>query len=231
MSDKKIHEGHRQRLKNRFIRLGGLEGFEDHQVLELLLFYAIPRRDTNEIAHKLINEFGSLGRVFAASPEDIEESCHVSTNTAVLISLVSHIARKYLAEINNTGEPVTSKSIAFNIIEPYFAGAKRESLYLMCLDAGFRLIRVECVSKGNAANAPIELPRIVELALKNSSVFAIIVHNHPGGSLKPSKADISATFTIKKAFEMVSINLIDHIIVSDGECYSFAQNKLCSMSY
>lgn len=231
MADKNIHEGHRQRLKNRFVKSGGLEDFDDHQVLELLLFYAIPRRDTNEIAHRLINEFGSLNKLFSASPEDIEKSCNVSENTAVLISLIPHVAKKYMMGNSYTGEAVMSKSVAFKIIEPYFAGEKKELLYLMCLDAGFRLIRVECVSRGNVSDTPIEIPRILGLALKNKTVFAIIVHNHPGGNLKPSNADISATLKIKKAFEVVSINLIDHLIVSDGDCYSFAQNKLCSMSY
>lgn len=231
MMDKNIHQGHRQRMKDRFVQEGGLDSFEDHQVLEMLLFYALPRRDTNEIAHKMIKEYGSLNNLLSASPSDIARSCNVSANTAVLISLVQHIAKRYLTRTERADEPVKSKKAAYDVIAPYFAGANREMIYLMCLDSRLRLIRVACISNGNISDATVNMQRLLTCAIENKAVFAIVVHNHPGGFLEPSSEDMKATLTIKQALQLVSINLIDHLIISDQGCYSFAQNELCGMSY
>ncbi|MDD2432621.1 MAG: DNA repair protein RadC, partial [Clostridia bacterium] len=204
----------------------GLDAFADHQVLEMLLFYCIPRRDTNELAHKMIREFGSLANLFEAVPKDIAERCGVSENTAVLVSLIPSLSRRYkqrrwgdkpyLGESTKAGEYAVS----------LFTGRTYEAFFILCLDAQNRLNHAALVNEGTINEAPVYPRNIVEIALRHQAAKVILAHNHPGGSLKPSQADMGITKIIKNALGAISIDVVDHIIVAGDKYFSLAEKGL-----
>lgn len=223
--NKKLHEGHRQRVKKRYLS-EGLDSFEDHQVLEMLLFYCIPMRDTNELAHRMIKEFGSLAGLFEADPKDICRRCKVSENTAILVSLIPSLARRYFRGKWGDKPVLNSSSKAGEYAVSLFAGRIYEAFFLICLDSQNRVNHAALVHEGTINEAPIYPRLIVETALRHQANSVILAHNHPGGSLQPSNADIQITRKIAAATEAISISVLDHIIVAGDRYFSFAEKGL-----
>ncbi len=220
-----IHAGHRSRVRNRFI-LEGLDAFEEHEVLELLLFYCIPRRDTNELAHRMIKEFGSLAGLFEAEPEEIKKRCKVSANTAILIALIPSLARKYFTIKWGDRPQLNSSTKAGEYATSLFAGRTYEAFYIICLDSQNRVNYAALVQEGTLTEAPVYPRLVVEAVLRHRASSAILAHNHPGGSLQPSKADIEVTSRVEKALETISVKVVDHIIVAGDRYFSFKENGL-----
>ena len=222
---KNLHAGHRQRVKARYLS-EGLDAFEDHQVLELLLFYAVPRKDTNELAHRMIKEFGSLAGLFEADPKDIARRCGVSENTAILVSLIPSLSRRYF--LNKWGEKpiINSSSKAGEYAISLLAGRIYEAFYVICLDSQNRVNHADLVHEGTINEAVVYPRLIVETALRHQANSVILAHNHPGGSTRPSAADISVTKKIVTALESISIKVLDHIIVAGDRYVSFAEKGL-----
>jgi DNA repair protein RadC len=219
------HTGHRERVKARFLT-EGLDTFEDHQVLELLLFYCIPRKDTNELAHMLISEFGSISGVFEADSEDIKRRCKVSESTSLLLSLVPSLSRRYTNRKWGDKPVLDSSHKAGSYAVTLFAGRKYEAFYTICLDSQNKVNHAVLVHEGTLNEAPVYPRLIVEAALRHQANSVILAHNHPGGSLTPSGADIEVTRRIKAALEPISVKVNDHIVVA-GETYvSFAEKGL-----
>ncbi|WHH59701.1 DNA repair protein RadC [Petroclostridium sp. X23] len=223
--DKKLHQGHRQRVKNRYLT-EGLDAFEDHQVLEMLLFYSIPMKDTNELAHKMIKEFGSLAGLFEADPKDICRRCEVSENVAILVSLIPSLARRYFKGKWGDKPVLSSSSIAGEYAVSLFTGHTYEVFYLICLDAQNRVNYAAPVHEGTINEAPVYPRLIVETSLRHQANSVILAHNHPGGSLRPSSDDIEVTKKIRTALEAISIKVSDHIIVAGDRYLSFAEEGL-----
>lgn len=220
-----MHEGHRERVRARFLR-EGLDSFQPHEVLELILFYCIPRMDTNEIAHRLIDEYGSLSNVLEAPVDKLAESKGVSKNTAVLLSLLPHISRYYLKDRWGERPVLNSSKIAGEFAVSLLTGKTYEEFLIICLDSQNKVIQVETVHKGTV-NEAVVYPRLVlETALKYKSNSVIFAHNHPGGSLKPSSADIDLTVKLKHLLQGISIKVNDHIIAAGTEFFSFAENGM-----
>ena len=218
-----MHEGHRNRLKMRVLK-EGLDSFESHQVLELLLFYSIPRKDTNELAHELIKKFGSLSGVFEADPKELSKISGVGESTAFLLSLIPHLARRYSKDKWGDKPEISSSTKAGQFTVSLFAGRTYEAFFVICLDAQNRVIYSDLVHEGTINEAPVYPRVLVETALRHKANSVILAHNHPGGSLNPSRADIEATNNIRNALEAISIKVIDHIIVCGEKYYSFAEN-------
>ncbi|RCX16113.1 DNA repair protein RadC [Anaerobacterium chartisolvens] len=225
MMDKKLHEGHRQRVKARYLR-EGLDAFEDHQVLEMLLFFCIPMKDTNELAHKMIKEFGSLSGLFEAGPEDICKRCGVSENTAILASLVPSLARRYFKDKWRDKPLLNSSLKAGEYAVSLFAGRIYEAFFVICLDSQNRVNYSALVHEGTINEAPVYPRLIVEAALRHQASGVILAHNHPGGSLRPSQSDLEATKRIITALEAISIKVIDHIIVAGDRYTSLTERGL-----
>jgi len=221
----RLHKGHRQRVKARYLS-EGLDAFEDHQVLEMLLFYCIPMRDTNELAHKMIREFGSLATLFEADPKDICRRCGVSENTAVLLSLIPPLSRRYFKGKWGEKPVLNSSSKAGQYAVSLFVGRTYEAFYLICLDAQNRVNHAALVHEGTINEAPVYPRMIVEAALRHQASSVILAHNHPGGSLKPSQADIEVTKRVSTALGSISISVVDHIIVAGDKYASFAEMGL-----
>ena len=220
-----VHDGHRQRVKARYLK-EGLDAFEEHQVLEMLLFYSIPMKDTNELAHKMIQEFGSLAGLFEANPIDISKRCEVSENTAILISLIPSLSRRYFKGKWGDKPVLNSSSKAGEYAISLFAGRTYEAFFVICLDTQTRIIHADLVHEGTIDEAPVYPRMIVESALRHKANSVVLAHNHPGGGLQPSKADIEITKRITAALEAISISIMDHIIVAGDKYVSFAEKGL-----
>ena len=219
-----MHEGHRKRHKERYLK-EGLEGFGDHEVLELLLFYCIPRRDTNTVAHKLLDRFGSLNAVLDADPADLQAVEGIGEHSAVLISLIPHIARRY--ELAAIGErPLldsTAKAGAYAMA--LLKGVPVERFYLICLDSQCRVTCAALLQEGTINQAAVYPRMVVEAALRHRANSLILAHNHPGGVLKPSNADIRVTRAVMDAVKPLGIDVLDHIIVSNRGYFSFVAER------
>lgn len=219
-----IHDGHRARLRARYIE-EGLAHFNEIDTLELLLFYAIPRRDTNELAHLLLQQFGSLDGVLGATTGDLCAVPGISENTAVLLHLFNDVARK--CEISRQSiRIVNSSQDAGTFLLPYFYGLRDETVYLLCLDAKGKVLDCRALFKGSANGVAIAIRKIVEVALSVNATSVIMAHHHPGGLALPSAEDRAATLRIRAALQNLDIVLIDHIIVADQDFISMADSGL-----
>ena len=223
-----VHEGHRDRLRRTFLE-NGLQGMNDINALELLLFYALPRRDTNEIAHFLLRRFGSLDGVFSASVEDLCEVEGIGEYAASLLLLVPEIMKKSRISKSREIKQIKRSDDAGNYLLPYFANERDEVVYLLCLDNKRAVIC--CVEMGrgvvNAVDASVR--RIVEKALKVKAASVIIAHNHPGGLAIPSREDDIFTRCLYNALDTVGIRLEDHIIMADEDYISVADTGMMGL--
>lgn len=222
MTGQNIHTGHRKRVRERYLE-EGLDSFSDHQVVELLLYYSIPQRDTNDLAHRMINEFGNLRDLLEAHPKDIQRRCNVNINTAILISLAAPLSRRYLKQKWEARPLINSSSKAGDYCVSLFAGRVYECFYVICLDSQNRVNHAALVHEGTINEAPVYPRIIVETALRHKANSIILSHNHPGGSLKASNADIDVTKKICQAMKPISISVVDHIIVAGEMSLSFAE--------
>jgi DNA repair protein RadC len=220
-----LHKGHRQRVKARYLK-EGLDAFEDHQVLEMLLFYCIPMKDTNELAHKMVKEYGSLAGLFEADPKDICKRCGVTENIAILVSLIPSLARRYFKGKWGYKPVLDSSSIAGEYAISLFTGRTYEVFYVICLDTQNRVNHSAMVHEGTINEAPVYPRIIVEAALRHQAHSVILAHNHPGGTLQPSSSDIEITKKIVTALENISIQVMDHIVVAGDRYTSFAEQGL-----
>lgn len=218
-----IHSGHRQRLKDRFLQ-DGLDNFQDVNALELLLFYCIPRIDTNELAHELLNEFGSFPNVMEASVEDLKKVKGIGDNAATFLSLVNAVNRFYRIKKAEGTSTVSKIEEYVSILEPRFTGRKYETVFLLCLDAKSKIICCKQVSEGSTTSAHISVRKVVEAALSVNASSVILAHNHPGGFALPSKADEETTYRVANALYDVDVILLDHVIFSDSDYTSLVQS-------
>ena len=218
-----IHKDHRQRMRKRFEE-EGLDHFSDIQVLEFLLFYAIPRQDTNPIAHALLERFGSLPQVLEAPVEELEKVPGVGHHSAQLLSLIPALTRYYHRKSAEQGLRMRTVSACCNYLKQQFIGRRTEVVYLMCLDAKCKMLSCQEVGEGSVNSANVSVRRIVELALRANATSVILAHNHPSGLASPSGEDIQTTYQVASALSAVDVQLVDHIIVADDDYVSLAQS-------
>lgn len=225
MANESIHKGHRERLKNRF-QEEGLDNFTDIQVLELLLFYSIPRKDTNPVAHALLDRFGSLSQVLEAPAEELQKVSGITENSAVLLKLVTELARYYQVDCAQRMEVLTTLDACGAYLVPRFFGRTSETVFLLCLDAKCKVICCREVGEGSVNSASISVRKIVEIALNSNATTVILAHNHPSGVAVPSNEDVLTTRRIYAALRAVEVHLADHIVVADGDYVSMVQSGI-----
>ena len=218
-----IHNGHRERIKKRFLE-HGLESFEDHSVLELLLFYALPRGDVNPIAHTLMSRFGSLAAGFDAPAEELAKVPGIGMNTAELIKLIPQVSRRYLMSRASFDDILDSAKKAGEYLLPRFYAERDEIVYMVCLDAKCKVLNCKLLFRGSVNAANVSIRKIVENALVYNSTSVIIAHNHTSGIAIPSEEDKITTRRIEQALKAVDITLTDHIVVADDDFVSMADN-------
>ena len=218
-----IHDGHRQRLKERFLDQG-LDGFTDIQVLELLLFYAIPRRDTNPIAHELLRKFGSVRQVLEAPIQRLTEVDYVTENAAVLLKLAPAVLRYYQVDKVREEMPLVTIQACGDYLKHFFLGRKNETVFLLCLDAKCKVLACREVGEGSVNSANVPIRRVVEIALSEGASTVVLAHNHPSGIAIPSGEDIATTRRLYAALSTVDVVLADHIVVADDDYVSMVQS-------
>ena len=207
----------------------GLDNFNDVNVLELLLFYAIPRKDTNEIAHALLDHFGSLDRVLEASIPELEAVPGVGESSALLISLIPQIMRRYLTVKGNCVSTISGSADAGRYLVPRLMFEKDEKALLLCLDAKKSVISCDSLGSGAVNAVNISVRKVVEIAVRNRASSVILAHNHPGGVALPSREDERITVEIASALKLVGIPLDDHIIVAGDDYVSFADSGMIAL--
>ena len=218
-----IHKGHRQRMKDRFLQ-EGLDHFSEIQVLELLLFYCLPRQDTNPIAHNLLAHFGSLSLVLEASVEELTKVSGIGENAATFLHLIPEVGRYYQVNRSSQVTILSTLDMCARYLLPYFFGRRVETVFLLCLDAKCKALCCKEVGEGSVNSAGISTRKIVETALGVNATSVVLAHNHPSGVALPSGEDIQTTQRIALALQCVDIQLADHIIVADEDYISMAQS-------
>ncbi len=219
-----IHSGHRARVKARFLE-EGLDGFDEHQVLELLLFYAIPQRDTNEIAHKLLNHFKTLSQVIDAPVKELMKIDGIGKNAATFLSLLKQLERYY--HVNRSLQSSILKTLdqCGEYLVPFFNGLTKETVYLLCLDAKCKVLCCRMVDEGGVNSTGISIRKVVDMALTENATSVVLAHNHPSGVAVPSGEDIRATVRVAQALKLVDVTLMDHIVVADGDYVSMVHSN------
>jgi len=223
MTEKDLHAGHRERLKQRF-REHGLDNFTDIQVLELLLFYAIPRKDTNDLAHGLLNHFGGLANVLDADVTELKKVPGVSDHSATLLALVTELCRYYQVKSMERVEVLTTLDACGAYLVPRFFGRTKETVFLLCLDAKCKVLDCREIGEGSVNSASISVRKIVEVALSTRATTVILAHNHPSGVAVPSTEDVQTTRRVAAALNAVEVHLADHIVVAEGDYVSMVQS-------
>ena len=214
-----LHNGHRERMKRRFT-VEGLESFEQHEIIEMLLFFGVPRRDTNPLAHRLVKEFGSLNAVLDAPREELLRVDGVTENVATLLNFSGALAREYFRRQAGSGLILNSTDETGKFIQPQFVGADREMVFMICMDNRCRVLNSSFIFKGDVNATAISIRAILQTALRHNSTSVILAHNHPKGFALPSKQDISTTIALRKALDVAGIVLMDHLIVTDDDYVS-----------
>lgn len=218
------HSGHRDRLRAEF--LARPESFPDHKVLELLLFYALPRQDTNPVAHALMERFGTLEGVLDAPVEALAKVKGMGERSAALFKAVKELARRYAAGRSSLGELINSNHAAYELLHPLFFGARNEMVYLLCLDGKKKLLGVPKLAEGNVNAAEI-LPRnVVETALNHNAARVILAHNHVSGLALPSDEDKATTLYLRELLRQVGVVLEDHLIFVDDDMVSLRDSGM-----
>ena len=217
------HDGHRERLRKRF-QEHGLEPLQDHEVLELLLFYALPRRDTNPIARKLLQHFGSISAVLEASPQELKTVAGIGEHAALLLQLITPLARRYQLSRADKGIVFETIQDCGEFLVPYFFGMKEEKIYLLCLDAKRKFLACRLLQEGSSNSAYLPVRKAAEIAMSCNASSVIVAHNHPSGLALPSVEDIGATQALRDTFEQLGITVVDHIVVCDGEFISMKES-------
>lgn len=218
-----IHAGHRERMRDRFFR-EGFEGYQDHEVLEMMLYYGKARGDTNKLAHELMDQFGSLKAVLEASPEMLLNVKGVGESAAAMICMIVQLTRRYEALKRQDVRQITNRKDAESYCRSLVMGHRTERFHVICLSASCTILGQRRISEGSISEVNAYPRLVVETALNYNAHSVILCHNHPGGTETPSAEDISSTIQLQRVLGGIGIVLLDHIIVSDASAYSMVQH-------
>jgi len=222
-----MHEGHRERLRQTYLEQG-IDAFHEHQALELLLTFAIPRKDTNELAHRLIKRFGSLKAVLSADPYELKKEQGMGEQAAVLLSLVGALSKKTKKACVNPKLDTPSEAARF--CKLLFEGKRYEAMYAVSLDKKRRVLHSDLISSGTLAETAAYPRLVAECALRHGASSVILTHNHPSGDVTPSAEDLETTRLMLRVLEPLGIALNDHIVIGADEAFSMTQNALLQLS-
>ena len=222
--EKSIHSGHRERIRNR-LRNEGLSSFSEHEVLELLLTYAIPRQDVNPLAHELIARFGRLSNVLEADEKELLQVRGMGANAALLLTMMPQLMRYYQMNAIGDRPVILNLADARAYCAPLFLGAHEEHIYLLCLDQKGHVLHLSLLQTGTIDEVPLYPRKVVETALRHNAHSVILAHNHPGGAAEASQADIDTTKAIASALMMIGIRFVDHLIFAGKICFSMMRER------
>lgn len=213
-SDNNIHQGHRKRMKSAMLE-HGLDGLNEHQILELLLFYGISNGDTNPTAHRLIQHFGSLKGVLEADYSDLLKVKGIGENAASLIKFAQMFSGVYLRSTSFTDGVLNISDTAglCKYFESIFLGVKDEQFRAMLFDDELNMVKEQLLAEGTVGTVVINKRKFADFVIKNNCSRVVIAHNHPNGASLPSKQDVASTVEFAEFLYNLEIDLLDHIIV------------------
>ena len=220
-----VHEGHRERMR-RQMKTSGMDSLSDVQVLEVALYYAIARRDTNEIAHALLRRFGSLSGVLEAPRAELLKIDGVGESAADLLLLFIQMERRHLMDRAGRQTILDTTYKCAQYLMPRFIGEQEEVVYLLCLDAKCKALDCSLIHRGAVNMTAISVRKIVKAALDHNATSAVVAHNHQSGLAPPSREDRATTLALKAALDAVDVVLVDHVIVADEDFVSLADDGL-----
>ena len=224
--EESVHSGHRERVRQDFLKNGFNEDTPPHKIIEMLLFYSIPRKDTNVTAHELLNRFGSIAGIIDAPVEQLVKVPGVSTNTAALIKLIMPVARRYLTDKSANVDKYTNIDDICRYLMSRYVGFNKEVFSVTSFSGSGRMLGFDILSTGSISEVNISTREVIETVLKRQAVCAIIAHNHPGGVAVPSKDDVDVTENIKNALNHISVRLLDQIVIAGDDYVSMAQSRI-----
>ncbi len=226
MNDKiSAHSGHRRRLKERYLA-AGCSGMHNYEVMELLLSYAIPRKDVKPLAKELFSKYHSFKGILDADIKEIENTVGLGSNSAILIKLIKDISVIYLGEKARQKVQISNSRELLDYCKVALGGLKNERFSVIYLDAQNRIIEIETVQEGIVNQAVVYPRKIIEGALLRKASALILVHNHPSGEVRPSAADINLTKSIREVAKALNIEVNDHIIVGENRHFSFREEGI-----
>jgi len=225
MEDKPDYLGHRKRLRERFQK-NGVEGMHDYEILELLLTYAIPRKDVKPYAKDLMERFGGLSGVLDTGQKELEAVAKIGPISAAFIPLVKGVCAAYLADKMKNRDVLSSPQAVIDFARVRLAGLPHEAFLVIFLNAKNRVLDYKIIQEGTIDRAVIYPRRIVEEALAYHAAGIIFVHNHPSGDFQPSPEDRQLTRSLMEAARTIDLRVLDHIIVGKEGYFSFAENHL-----
>lgn len=218
------HQGHRERMKEKLMEIG-LDKFQEHEMIEVLLFFGIPYKDTNILAHKLIKKFGSFAGVLDASIEELVSESGMTKNAALLINTLPQFFREYKKSRINRKKPIMHIDDILPLLDANFHLRDMEVLNVICLNAAQRIVAVVETGVAEVSSVLLSPRAILDIAMRYKAVNIIIAHNHPSGTIQPSDTDIALTIELKHMLKSIDVELVDHIIITDDDAYSFFLNS------
>ncbi len=224
MKKENLHKDHRKRVRNEFLEFGFSEATPPHKILELLLFYAIPRKDTNEIAHALLNRFGNISNVLEATPKELMSVEGVGENATALIKLILPISRIYQSGKQFGRIKFTDHDDICEFLIGKHLGFTNEVFALTTFNSRGEFIAFDIIETGDINQVGASTRKIIQKAIERKAVGAIISHNHPNGNAVPSPEDLAVTRQLFLALSHIQVPLLDHVVISDDDCVSMAQS-------
>lgn len=217
-----IHDGHRDRLRTRLIASGIDDSIPDHEIIEYLLTLTIPRHDTNDIAHRLVNTFGSFAGVLDADIDDLIKRGKVTPNTAVMFKMLMPIARAYTARSTKGKTNLSEIKDIAPYVHSLYAGYEKEVISILLLSESGQVIRMETLAHGDVNSANVSIKAVADKALRSGATAVALVHNHPNGLALPSMEDLTVTKEVRLALSHLGIKLVDHVIIANDSYLSLA---------
>ena len=225
MTSDDIHQGHRKRLREKFLK-SGLSGFHDYEIVELLLSLGTPRKDCKPAAKEAIRKFQNLRGVLEAPEEELLQIPGIGTHSAFGIKLVQEVAREFLKARILDKPFCRSSQEVFDYLYHSMRGLKKEVFKVIYLNSQNQIINIVELSEGTVNSSFVSPREVIEGALRSNATALIFVHNHPSGAVEPSSSDKSVTRELVYAGRIMRLSVIDHIIIGENKHYSFAGEGL-----
>ncbi len=224
VNPKNPHDGHRERFRKEIIKTGITPSTPEHKVLEYILFHCVPRRDTNELAHTLINKFGSFPAVLEAPERDLYAVDGVNEATVTWLKMIIPVFRYYTAKKADVGKKFNKREEIGEYIFKQYLGNKGEVVTLLSLNAAGKIIGFDVIGEGDIHCVDISPRNVLDVVLRTGASGVVMAHNHPSGLALPSKEDLNATIQIKQLLSNINVRLLDHVIVCDDDYVSLASS-------
>lgn len=229
--DNNVHKGHRQKVKDRYMKTG-FDGMADHNILELLLFFGIPYKDTNPIAHELMNTFGSFSGVLHAGVAELKSVKGMTENAACLLNMILPVYKRYCSDLTKERPMLMTAEEVVEYMRPKFLDTNNERAYALCFDSGHCLIAARKLSDGDVNSTVLDMRALACAVLETKAAGVLLVHNHPNEIPLPSAGDIEQTKNAYSFLQTMKVSLMDHIIIAkSGYCSMISVPKFTHIFY